>query len=72
MRLKRPVPAQDLRYLVRLLAGYGYMGAAKAVMAMLGVDVGPPRLPNPDLSSGQAAELRRRLESLGFFDWIRS
>ncbi len=58
--------------LVRLLAGYGYMGAAKAVMAMLGVDVGPPRLPNPDLSSGQAAELRRRLESLGFFDWIRS
>jgi len=58
--------------LVRLLAGYGYMGAAKAVMAMLGVDVGPPRLPNPGLSSGQVAELRRRLESLGYFDWIRS
>lgn len=57
--------------LVRLLAGYGYMGAAKAVMTMLGVEVGPPRLPIPGLSTGQAAELRGRLESLGFFDWIR-
>jgi N-acetylneuraminate lyase len=47
------------------------MGAAKAVMAMLGVEVGPPRLPLPGLSAGQAAELRGRLESLGFFDWIR-
>jgi N-acetylneuraminate lyase len=53
--------------LVHLLAGYGYMGAAKAVMAMLGVDVGPPRLPQLGLSAGQAAELRRRLEP-GFFD----
>ena len=57
--------------LVRLLAGYGYMGAAKALMAIVGVDVGPPRLPIPGLSAGQAAELRGRLESLGFFDWIR-
>lgn len=57
--------------LVRLLAGYGYMGAAKAVMAMLGVDVGPPRLPIPALSAGRTAELRGRLEALGFFDWIR-
>jgi N-acetylneuraminate lyase len=57
--------------LVRLLAGYGYMGAAKALMAMLGVDVGPPRLPVSGLSPGQAAELRGRLETLGFFDWIR-
>ena len=57
--------------LVRLLASYGYMGAAKTVMAMLGVDVGPPRLPNPGLSAGQAAELRGRLESLRFFDWVR-
>jgi N-acetylneuraminate lyase len=47
------------------------MGAAKAVMAMIGVDVGPARLPNPRLSEAQARELRDRLESLGFFDWIR-
>jgi N-acetylneuraminate lyase len=57
--------------IVRLLSGYGYMGAAKAVMAMLGVDVGPARLPNPSFSAAQADELRARLESLGFFDWIR-
>ena len=57
--------------IVRLLSAYGYMGAAKAVMAMLGVDVGPARLPNPSPSAAQADELRGRLESLGFFDWIR-
>jgi N-acetylneuraminate lyase len=57
--------------IVRLLSGYGYMGAAKAVMTMLGVDVGLARLPNSSLSAAQADELRGRLESLGFFDWIR-
>jgi N-acetylneuraminate lyase len=57
--------------IVRLLSGYGYMGAAKAVMTMLGVDVGPARLPNSSLSAAQADELPGRLESLGFFDWIR-
>jgi N-acetylneuraminate lyase len=65
--------AEQLRSVevVRLLSGYGYMGAAKAVMTMLGVDVGPPRLPSPRLSAAQAAELRGRLEALGFFDWDR-
>ncbi len=57
--------------LVQLLASYGYMGAAKAVMRMLGVDVGPARLPNVSLHAVQAATLRQELESLGFFDWIR-
>lgn len=65
--------AEQLRSVevVRLLSAYGYMGAAKAVMTMLGVEVGPARLPNPSLSAAQAGELRGRLESLGFFDWIR-
>jgi len=56
--------------LVRLLAGHGYMGASKAVMAMLGVDVGPARLPHARLSADQVAQLRGDLEALGFFDWI--
>lgn len=56
--------------LVQLLAGYGYMGAAKAVMTMLGVDVGPARLPNTTLSAEQTATLRNQLEQMGFFDWI--
>lgn len=57
--------------LVQLLSGYGYMGAAKAVMRMVGVDVGPPRLPNTPLSADQQAGLRADLEKLGFFDWIQ-
>jgi len=58
--------------LVQLLAGYGYMGAAKALMGMLGVNVGPARLPNTNLSPEQVRELRERLEQLGVFSWLRS
>lgn len=57
--------------LIQLLAGYGYMGAAKAVMKMVGVDVGPARLPNANLTPEQVAKLRGELEKLGFFDWVR-
>ncbi len=56
--------------LIQLLAGYGYMGAAKAVMSMLGVNVGPPRLPNGGLTTERSARLRGDLERLGFFEWI--
>jgi N-acetylneuraminate lyase len=55
--------------LIKLLSGYGYMAAAKAVMGFLGVDVGPARLPNSNLQPEQRASLRDRLEKLGFFDW---
>lgn len=58
--------------IIRTLAGYGYMGAAKALMAMLGVDVGPARLPNNNLTQEQSGELRAKLEAMGFFDWIRA
>jgi N-acetylneuraminate lyase len=57
--------------LVKLLAGYGYFAAAKQVMRMLGVDVGPARLPLANLTEAQVKELRARLEALGFFDWIK-
>jgi N-acetylneuraminate lyase len=56
--------------LITLLGHHGYMGAAKATMAMLGVDVGPPRLPNANLTTEQTRTLRHELEALGFFDWI--
>ena len=56
--------------LIHLLASFGYMGAAKATMGMLGVNVGPARLPNASLDEAQAAALRTGLESLGFFDWV--
>ncbi|MCU0702735.1 MAG: dihydrodipicolinate synthase family protein [Fimbriiglobus sp.] len=56
--------------LIELLAGYGYMGAAKAVMGFLGVNVGPARLPNTNPTAEQAAGLRAALDHLGFFDWL--
>ncbi len=56
-------------HLVRVLAGFGYLGAAKATMKMLGVDVGPPRLPVAALLADREPELRTALESIGFFDW---
>lgn len=56
--------------LVQTLAGYGYMGAAKTVLKMVGVDVGPARLPNSNLTPQQIKKLRGELEVLGFFDWI--
>lgn len=58
--------------LVQVLVRYGYMGGAKAVMEMLGVPVGPARLPNTSLDAAQKARLRAELESLGFFEWVRA
>jgi N-acetylneuraminate lyase len=57
--------------LIHILASYGYMGAAKALMRMLGVEVGPARLPNGTLSKDLADKLRRELEIAGVFDWIQ-
>ena len=58
--------------LVQLLAGVGFMGAAKAVMGILGVEVGPARLPNTTPSPEQITKLRGDLEAMGFFDWIKN
>ncbi len=57
--------------LIKLLAGHGFMGAAKATMTLLGLDVGPARLPNASLTPEAIQQLRGELEALGFFDWIR-
>lgn len=58
--------------LIELLAGFGYMAAAKTVMGFLGVEAGPARLPNGNLTEAQQLQLRSRLESIGFFSWIRT
>jgi N-acetylneuraminate lyase len=57
--------------LIDLLKGFGYMAAAKATMGFLGVDVGPARLPNGNVSSEQRTRLREALDRLGFFEWVR-
>jgi N-acetylneuraminate lyase len=53
--------------LFRVLERFGYLAASKALMAMLGVDCGPVRTPLRNLAEPQIAELRRQLETLGFF-----
>ena len=58
--------------LIDVLAGFGFMGAAKALMGMLGVEVGPARLPNTNLTAEQIKSLRKVLDKLGFFEWIRN
>jgi N-acetylneuraminate lyase len=66
--------ARDLQVqsvqLVKLCVGFTFLRAAKAIMSFLGVDCGPVRLPLRALAPDQIAELRRRLEAAGFFDWI--
>jgi N-acetylneuraminate lyase len=49
---------------IRALAKRGYMASAKAMMTMLGVDVGAPRLPNTRLTPAQFEELRQELLAL--------
>lgn len=61
---------RTVRFIQRL-ASAGYMAAAKAVMSMRGIDVGPPRLPNSALSPEATAVLRADLEAMGFFEWIK-
>ena len=56
--------------LVKLLGGFGFMAAAKATMGMLGIDVGPARLPNGNLTAEEKISLRGGLEKLGFFGWV--
>jgi N-acetylneuraminate lyase len=80
-RLRKAFAAADLAaaraeqfrsvQLVSLLSSRGFMGAAKSVMKMLGVDVGPARLPHGNLNSEEQAALQRDLDELGFFDWLR-
>lgn len=56
---------------IQILAAAGYMGAARAVMEMLGAPIGPPRLPNHRLDETGKAALKSKLDGAGFFDWIR-
>jgi N-acetylneuraminate lyase len=57
--------------LVETLGRHGYPAAAKALMKLLGVDCGPVRPPLVGLAPGAEIAIRRDLERIGFFDWIR-
>lgn len=55
--------------LVDAIAATGYLGTAKALMARLGVPVGPARLPLGNPTSAQVDALMARLDGLGFQEW---
>ena len=47
-------------------AGVTHLAASKSLMALLGVDCGPTRPPVRAISAAQHAELRHRLDEIGF------
>lgn len=53
--------------LVAVLTRYGYLAAAKEVMRVRGVELGPVRLPHVPLTPEQTVSLRRELEALEMF-----
>jgi N-acetylneuraminate lyase len=55
--------------MVRTIKKYGYAQGAKAVMGMVGVDCGPARPPLRGLTPENIDNLKRDLESIGFFEW---
>jgi len=56
--------------ILRVLSRYGLLAGTKAVMKMLGVNVGPTRPPIGYPSPDQEAILRTDLEQLSYFDWL--
>jgi N-acetylneuraminate lyase len=55
---------------VRTLERHQFLGAAKSVMGMLGIDCGPTRLPAHRHTAAEIASLRSDLQAIGFFDWV--
>jgi N-acetylneuraminate lyase len=56
--------------LVALLQRYGYLAAAKEIMRIRGVDLGPVRLPHVTLTTEEAAAFRRELATAGVLGTI--
>ncbi len=54
--------------MIGIFKRYGFAAAAKAVMAMIGIDCGPVRPPLRSLTLEQVASLRRELEQAEMFD----
>ncbi|MCA8987780.1 MAG: dihydrodipicolinate synthase family protein [Planctomycetaceae bacterium] len=55
--------------LVKTFLPFGPRAAQKAIMSMIGLDAGPCRWPNRNLTPAQYEQLREQLKSIGFFEW---
>ena len=51
----------------RVLFSFGFFGALKEVMRMLGFNCGKPRLPHVPFAEGKRDDLRAQLEAIDFF-----
>jgi N-acetylneuraminate lyase len=54
--------------MIRLLVKYPPIPGQKAIMKMLGFDMGPSRLPLVNLNNAQFEKFNRELNKIGFFD----
>ncbi len=54
-------------HVTRVLFSFGFFGALKEVMRMLGFDCGKPRLPHVPFAGEKRDDLRAQLEALDFF-----
>jgi N-acetylneuraminate lyase len=57
--------------MVGVLVRHGGNAAIKGMMAFLGLDCGPVRLPQVALTTEQQQRLRQDLDAIGFFGWGR-
>lgn len=55
--------------MVNVMLSYPFQSALKAIMGMLGMDVGDSRLPLASIDDSQRIELQNRLDAIGFFQW---
>jgi len=51
---------------------FGYVQGGKAILSLLGIECGPPRLPLRPLSRDRILDLRDRLEARGLLDILKS
>lgn len=50
--------------LIALMQRFGFLASAKEAMRVRGVDLGPVRSPNPNMSADQVKEFRKELEAI--------
>jgi len=68
--------AHQLQYesilFVKTLSKYGFHRAAKATLGILGLDLGPVRLPQRNLTTAEISSLEADLIQSGILDWVDS
>lgn len=57
--------------MVRVMSRYGLQPAMKSAMSLVGMDLGPYRLPLKALNKEEMENLRWELSEIGFFEWSK-